>query len=61
MGGKITKPPVCFCLPKETYRILLSSVTTIIFTTVEYINKKETAGAATVVQLAQTAVVEVGV
>ncbi|HEU4822910.1 MAG TPA: hypothetical protein VFS97_05750, partial [Nitrososphaeraceae archaeon] len=25
--GKITKPPVCFCLPKETYHILLSSIT----------------------------------
>ena len=41
MRGKITKPSVCFCLSLETYHIFLSSITTIIFTTLEYINKKE--------------------
>ena len=35
------KPSVCFCFPLETYHILLSSITTIIFTTLEYISKKE--------------------
>ena len=31
-------PLVCFCLPKETYHILLSFITTIIFYTLHYMN-----------------------
>jgi hypothetical protein len=31
MRVKITKPLVCFCLPKETYHMLLSSITIVLY------------------------------
>jgi hypothetical protein len=38
---KVTYNPWHAFVPQETYHMLLSSITTIIFTMLEYINKKE--------------------